>query len=239
MMALGALGIVYGAFLAMAQTDVKRLVACSSVSHLGYVVLGLFALNEAGLRGGVLQMVNHGLSTGLLFLLVGMIYERRHTRALDQYGGIATVMPLYAVFFVFAVLSSVALPGLNGFVGEYLILLGTFQASSAIAVVAVSGVVFGAVYLLMATRKMLFGPITNAANKGLRDLTARETGLMLPVVALCVWIGVAPNMFLDPMKGSLADLDKRLVRARGEAKSAQLEPRVQAPAGPFAQEEAR
>jgi NADH-quinone oxidoreductase subunit M len=239
MMALGTLGIVYGAFLAMAQTDVKRLVACSSVSHLGYVVLGLFALNEAGLRGGVLQMVNHGLSTGLLFLLVGMIYERRHTRALDQYGGIATVMPLYAVFFVFAVLSSVALPGLNGFVGEYLILLGTFQASSAIAVVAVSGVVFGAVYLLVATRKMLFGPITNAANKGLRDLTARETGLMLPVVALCVWIGVAPNMFLDPMKGSLADLDKRLLRARGEARSAQLEPRVQAPAGPFAQEEAR
>jgi NADH-quinone oxidoreductase subunit M len=239
MMALGALGIVYGAFLAMAQTDVKRLVACSSVSHLGYVVLGLFALNEAGLRGGILQMVNHGLSTGLLFLLVGMIYERRHTRALDQYGGIATVMPLYAVFFVFAVLSSVALPGLNGFVGEYLILLGTFQASSTIAVVAVSGVVFGAVYLLMATRKMLFGPITNAANKGLADLGAREVGLMLPIVALCVWIGVAPNMFMDPMKGSLADLDKRLVRARSEARSAQLELERQAPAGLVAQEEAR
>ena len=239
MMALGALGIVYGAFLAMAQTDVKRLVACSSVSHLGYVVLGLFALNEAGLRGGILQMVNHGLSTGLLFLLVGMIYERRHTRALDQYGGIATVMPLYAVFFVFAVLSSVALPGLNGFVGEYLILLGTFQASSTIAVVAVSGVVFGAVYLLMATRKMLFGPITNAANKGLADLGAREVGLMLPIVALCVWIGVAPNMFMDPMKGSLADLDQRLVRARSEAKSVQLEVERQAPVGLVAQEEAR
>ncbi len=239
MMALGALGIVYGAFLAMAQTDIKRLVACSSVSHLGYVVLGLFALNEAGLRGGVLQMVNHGLSTGLLFLLVGMIYERRHTRALDQYGGIATVMPLYAVFFVFAVLSSVALPGLNGFVGEYLILLGTFQASPTIAVVAVSGVVFGAVYLLMATRRMLFGPVTHAANKALPDLGAREVGLMLPVVALCVWIGVAPNMFLDPMRGSLADLDRRLVSARSEARSVQLELDRPAPAGLVAQEEAR
>ena len=136
-------------------------------------------------------------------------------------------------------LSSVALPGLNGFVGEYLILLGTFQASSAIAVVAVSGVVFGAVYLLMATRKMLFGPVTNAANKGLPDLGAREIGLMLPVVALCVWIGVAPNMFMDPMKGSLADLDQRLVRARSEAKSVQLELERRAPTGLVAQEEAR
>ena len=224
MMALGTLGIVYGAFLAMAQTDIKRLVACSSVSHLGYVVLGLFALTEAGVRGGVLQMVNHGLSTGLLFLLVGMIYERRHTRALDQYGGIASVMPLYAIFFVFAVLSSVALPGLNGFVGEYLILLGTFQASSTMAAIAVTGVIFGAVYLLVATRKMLFGPVTNAANKHLPDLNAREISLMLPVVVLCVWIGVQPNWFMDRMSGSLDDLQTRLTRARSEAKSAMAEP---------------
>ncbi len=214
MMALGALGIVYGAFLAMAQTDIKKLVACSSVSHLGYVVLGLFAMTAAGLRGGVLQMVNHGLSTGLLFLLIGMIYERRHTRALDQYGGIAKVLPVFALFFVIAVLSSVGLPGLNGFVGEYLVLLGTFERSPALAAIAVTGVVFGAVYLLMATRKMLFGPLVNSKNKTLMDLGAREIVLMLPIVALIVWMGVAPNTFLARSEGSLNALTQRLDRAR-------------------------
>ena len=214
MMALGVIGIVYGAFLAMAQTDVKRLIACSSVSHLGYVVLGLFALTEAGLRGSLLQMVNHGLSTGLLFLLIGMIYERRHTRALDQYGGIASVMPFFALFLVFAVLSSVGLPGLNGFVGEYLILLGTFEASPWIAAIAVTGVIFGAVYLLMATRKMLFGPVVHSENRALHDLNGREIALMLPVVVLCVWIGVQPNAFLDRADGSLRDVVSRVERAR-------------------------
>jgi NADH-quinone oxidoreductase subunit M len=209
-MAIGALGIVYGAFLAMAQTDIKRLVACSSVSHLGFVVMGLFALTTEGLRGSVLQMVNHGLSTGLLFLLVGMIYERRHTRDFDQYGGIASVMPVFALFFVFSMLSSVGLPSLNGFVGEYLILLGTFQASPLWAVVGVTGVIFGAVYLLMATRKLLFGPVTVEANRGLADLNLREVGLMLPLVALCVWIGLAPGSFLGKTAGSLDALVERL-----------------------------
>jgi len=222
MMALGVLGIVYGAFLAMAQTDVKRLIACSSVSHLGYVVLGLFALTEAGLRGSLLQMVNHGLSTGLLFLLIGMIYERRHTRALDQYGGIASVMPFFALFLVFAVLSSVGLPGLNGFVGEYLILLGTWQASPWLAAIAVTGVIFGAVYLLMATRKMLFGPVVHSENRALNDLNGREIGLMLPIVALCIWIGVQPNVFLDRADGSLQDVLSRLERARA-ARTASVE----------------
>jgi NADH-quinone oxidoreductase subunit M len=219
MMALGAIGIVYGALLAMAQTDIKRLIACSSVSHLGYVVLGLFAFTAAGLRGSMLQMVNHGLSTGLLFLLVGMIYERRHTRALDQFGGIASVMPLYALFFVVAVLSSVGLPGLNGFVGEYLILLGTFQASPALAAIAVTGVIFGAVYLLMATRKLLFGPLVLSANKRLTDIKAREIALMIPVVALVVWIGVSPNVFLARTQGSLDVVMNRL----NQAKTASLE----------------
>jgi NADH-quinone oxidoreductase subunit M len=214
MMALGALGIVYGAFLAMAQTDVKRLIACSSVSHLGYVVLGMFALTQAGLRGSLLQMINHGLSTGLLFLLIGMIYERRHTRALDQYGGIASVMPCFALFLVFAVLSSVGLPGLNGFVGEYLILLGTFQSAPWLAAIAVTGVIFGAVYLLMATRKMLFGPVVHSENRGLSDLNGREIALMLPIVALCIWIGVQPNAFLDRVDGSLRDVSARIDRAR-------------------------
>ena len=222
-MALGAIGILYGALLAMAQTDLKRLVACSSVSHLGYVVLGMFALTSAGLYGGVLQMVNHGLSTGLLFLLVGMVYERRHTRALDQFGGIATVMPLFAVFLMVTVLSSAGLPGLNGFVGEYLILLGAFQASPLWAVVGVSGVILGAVYLLMATRRVLWGPIVHEANRKLSDLNAREVVLMLPMVALVVWIGVAPNPFLHKGEASLDLVLRRVERARVQLAAAATE----------------
>jgi NADH-quinone oxidoreductase subunit M len=222
-MALGAVGIVYGAFLAMAQNDVKRLIACSSVSHLGYVVLGLFAMTQAGLRGGVLQMVNHGLSTGLLFLLIGMIYERRHTRMLDQYGGVAASMPIFAIFFVFAVLSSVGLPGLNGFVGEYMILLGTFEASPFWAVIAVTGVIFGAVYLLSATRRMLFGPLAREENRALKDLGGREVALMLPIVALCVWIGVQPNAFISRTAGTLDALEARIQSERGVVRSASAE----------------
>jgi NADH-quinone oxidoreductase subunit M len=213
-MALGALGIVYGAFLAMAQTDLKRLVACSSVSHLGYVVLGLFALTEAGLAGGMLQMVNHGLSTGLLFLLVGMIYERRHTRALDQFGGIAARMPVFGLFFVVTVLSSAGLPGLNGFVGEYLILLGAFEARPVWSVLGVSGVIFGAVYLLVATRRVLFGPVVHAENEGLRDLDLREVGLLVPLVALVVWIGVAPGAFLSKAEPAVTGIVRTVERTR-------------------------
>jgi NADH-quinone oxidoreductase subunit M len=216
-MALGAIGIVYGAFLAMAQTDIKRLVACSSVSHLGFVALGMFALTQAGLRGSLLQMVNHGLSTGLLFLLVGMIYERRHTREFDQYGGIASVMPIFAFFFTFTVLASVGLPGLNGFVGEYLILLGTFQASPFWAVIGVTGVIFGAVYLLMATRKLLYGPVTVKANQNLRDLDGREIGLMLPLIVLCLWIGVQPNAFLEKTDASMNRLYQGLEDVRAQS----------------------
>jgi NADH-quinone oxidoreductase subunit M len=226
MMGLGAAGIVYGALLAMAQTDVKRLVACSSVSHLGYVVLGLFAMTQAGFRGGVLQMVNHGLSTGLLFLLVGMIYERCHTRALDRFGGLAAVMPVFALLFVVAVLSSVGLPGLNGFVGEYLILLGAFESRPWIAAVAVLGVIFGAVYLLTATRKLLFGPVHREENRGLPDLTAREVLLSLPVVALIVWIGVAPEPFLARTSGSVDALLHRIGAARIAARAEAVAPAV-------------
>ena len=222
MMGLGAIGIVYGAFLAMAQTDIKRLVACSSVSHLGYVVLGLFALTHVGLAGGLIQMVNHGLSTGLLFLLVGMIYERRHTRQLDQYGGIASVMPIYAIFWTIAVLSSVGLPGLNGFVGEYLILLGSYQAMPFWAVIGVTGVVFGAIYLLMATRKMLYGPVVHEANRKLTDLNPREIGLMIPVVVLIVWIGVKPDYFMGRTEASVAAIVERIDQAREGMKVAEL-----------------
>ncbi len=211
---LGAAGIVYGAFLAMAQTDVKRLIACSSVSHLGFVVLGLFALTPAGLRGSVLQMVNHGLSTGLLFLLVGTIYERRHTRAIEQYGGLATPMPIFAFFFVLAMLSSVGLPGLNGFVGEWLILLGAWQASPIVTVFAVTGVVLGAVYLLSVTRRLLFGPIVHEENRRLPDLSLREAGSMAPLLLLCGWIGLAPNSFLDKSARSIDLVLQRVDEAR-------------------------
>jgi len=213
-MVLGAVGIVYGAFLAMAQTDVKRLVACSSVSHLGYVVLGMFALTTAGLRGSVLQMVNHGLSTGLLFLLIGMIYERRHSRELDAYGGIAKVMPTFAFFFVFSVLSSVGLPGLNGFVGEWMILLGSFEASPTLAAIAVTGVIFGAVYLLRATRLMLFGPVTHEENERLPDLDAREVGLLAPLCLLCVVMGVMPGPFVERTAPALDRVEARIQSAR-------------------------
>jgi NADH-quinone oxidoreductase subunit M len=215
-MILGALGIIYGAFLAMAQTDVKRLIACSSVSHLGFVVLGMFALTGAGLRGSVLQMVNHGLSTGLLFLLIGMIYERRHSRELADYGGIAKVMPLFAFFFVFSVLSSVGLPGLNGFVGEWLILLGAFEASPVLTAVSVTGVIFGAVYLLRATRLMLFGEITHTENKTLSDLTPRELGVLTPICLLCLVIGVMPGPFIQRTEASLAVIEQRLDAARDQ-----------------------
>src|SRR5262245_28846164 len=208
-LAAGGIGIVYGALLAMAQQDLKRLIACSSVSHLGFVVLGLFALTGPALRGAVLQMVNHGLSTGLLFLLVGMIYERTHTRALERYGGIARVMPLFALFLVFTVLSSAGLPGLNGFVGEYLILAGTFAVSPQWAAVGVTGVVLGAVYLLVATRRVLFGPVTHPENERLPDLGAREVALMLPLCALVVWIGVQPNAFLAKCAPALDDIVER------------------------------
>ena len=213
-LALGAAGIVYGALLATAQTDLKRLIACSSVSHLGFVVLGLFALSGTALRGAVLQMVNHGISTGMLFLLVGMIYERTHTRRLDRYGGIATVMPVFALFFVFTVLSSAGLPGLNGFVGEYLILAGTFAASPFWAAVGVTGVVLGAIYLLTATRRVLFGPLIHEENQALADLSPREIGVMVPLVALVLWIGVQPSAFMDKTSGALERIDARIERAR-------------------------
>jgi len=230
---LGAAGIVYGALLAMAQTDLKRLIACSSVSHLGFVVLGLFALTGPALRGALLQMVNHGISTGLLFLLVGMIYERTHTRELARYGGIATVMPVFALFFVFTVLSSAGLPGLNGFVGEYLILAGTFAASPLWAALGVTGVVLGAVYLLMATRRVLFGPLVHAENRGLSDLGAREIGLMLPLVALALWIGVQPNALLDK---SAPTLERILVRVEESRYAARLETPLVTPEATAAEE---
>jgi NADH-quinone oxidoreductase subunit M len=200
---LSLIGIIYGAWVAMVQTDVKRLVAFSSVSHLGFVMLGMFALTVIGLEGSILQMINHGLSTGALFLIVGMIYERRHTRLIEDFGGLSKVMPLFAAFFMIFTLSSIGLPGLNGFVGEFLILLGTFEVHPWYAVFGATGVVFAAVYMLWMFQRVMFGQVTNPKNLLLKDLNAREVIVLLPIVVFVVWIGVYPNTFLRPMEPSV------------------------------------
>lgn len=200
---LALIGILYGAWVAMVQVDVKRLVAFSSVSHLGFVMLGMFAMTVEALEGSVIQMINHGLSTGALFLIVGMIYERRHTRLIEDFGGISKVMPLYAVFFMIFTLSSIGLPGLNGFVGEFLILLGTFKVAKWYAIIAASGVIFAAVYMLWMYQRVMFGEVTNPKNLGLKDLCPREVTVLVPLVVFCVWIGVYPTTFLKPMEPSV------------------------------------
>ncbi len=196
---LAVIGIIYGALVAMVQKDVKKLVAYSSVSHLGFVVLGLFALNSIGVQGAIIQMINHGLSTGALFLIVGMIYERRHTRMIKDFGGLSGIMPVFAVFFMIATLSSIGLPGLNGFVGEFLILLGAFNSEALdsiwFAVLGTTGVILAAVYMLWMFQRVMFGPVKHEENKSLKDLNAREIGLLVPVMIFIVWIGIRPTHF--------------------------------------------
>lgn len=210
---LALIGIIYGAWVAMVQKDVKRLVAFSSVSHLGFVMLGMFAFTIQGVEGSLLQMINHGLSTGALFLVVGMIYERRHTRLIAEYGGMAKVMPTYATFFMIFTLSSIGLPGLNGFVGEFLVLLGTFLVNKPFAVVAATGVIFAAVYMLWMYQRVFFGQVTNPKNLGLADLNLREVAVLLPLVVCIGWIGVYPKPFLQRMEPSVAHLLEK-VRAK-------------------------
>lgn len=203
---LAIIGIIYGALVSIVQRDIKSLVAFSSVSHLGFVMLGLFALNAQGVSGGILQMVNHGLSTGALFLLVGMLYERRHTRLIADFGGIAKVMPTYAAFMLIVMFSSVGLPGLNGFVGEFLILVGAFRANMGYAAFAATGVVLSAIYLLWMYQRVMTGPITNDANRTLKDISAREIILLVALVVFIIWIGVYPRTFLDPIQASVGQL---------------------------------
>ena len=193
---LALIGIIYGALVALAQEDVKSLVAYSSVAHMGFIVLGIFALTPQAVSGAVLQMVNHGLSTGALFLLVGMLYERRHTRLLSEYGGIWAKVPIFGSFFIITALSSAGLPGMNGFIGEFTILLGTFRVNIAYAAIATFGIVLAAWYLLVAVRRALFGPL-NPANAGLTDMTPREMVVMLPLVVLFFVIGLFPNLFFE------------------------------------------
>jgi NADH-quinone oxidoreductase subunit M len=200
---LSVVGIVYGALVAWVQSDLKKLVAYSSVSHMGFIVLGLFALDAQGVSGAVLQMVNHGVSTGALFILVGMVYERRHVRDLAAFGGIAKVMPAFAAFFALATLSSVGLPGLNGFVGEFLILLGAFQWNPRVAAVAATGVILSATYMLWMFQRVNYGPVTNEKNRSFAEIGPRETMALAPIVIVAVLMGVLPNLFLRPMGPSV------------------------------------
>jgi NADH-quinone oxidoreductase subunit M len=198
---LAVVGILYGAMVSYAQRDVKKLVAYSSVSHLGFVMLGLFAINPQGIQGGILQMVNHGLSTGALFLIVGMIYERRHTREMDAFGGLWRVMPVYAVLTLIVTLSSMGLPGLNGFVGEFTILLGAFGSralnSPWFAGLAATGVILAAVYMLYMFQKMFLGPLDKEENRALLDLNWREVVTLAPLLVFIFWIGLYPAPFFN------------------------------------------
>jgi len=194
---LSIIGIIYGALVSLVQKDMKKLVAYSSVSHLGFVMLGMFALNPMGLKGSVLQMINHGISTGALFLLVGIVYERRHTRLISEYGGLAKQMPMYATLFLIAALSSMGLPALNGFIGEFTILLGAANRSIVWASFAAVGIVLGAAYLLWLYQRVFWGPLDNPANKTLLDVNKRELGLLLALVVIMVWMGIKPGVFFD------------------------------------------
>ena len=196
---LALIGIVYGALVAMVQPDIKKLVAYSSVSHLGFVILGMFVFNQEGLHGASIQMVNHGLSTGALFLLVGMLYERRHTRMITEFGGIAKQMPIYFFMFLIVLLSSIGLPLLNGFVGEYLMLLGAYQANLWFAIVGTSGIIWGAVYMLWMFQRVMFGPLDKQENKELKDLDKREIAILVPIILAMFWIGIYSNPFLRRM----------------------------------------
>jgi NADH-quinone oxidoreductase subunit M len=237
MITLAVIGIIYGALVAMVQPDVKRLVAYSSVSHMGFVVLGLFSFTELGMQGALYQMLNHGVSTGALFLFVGFIYERRHTRQISDFGGLSTPMPWFSTLFVIASLSSIGLPFLNGFVGEFLILIGTWTSLAIqypwvwiATMLAGTGVIWAAVYMLWMLQRVVFGKVTNPENAKLHDLNARELGLLIPLLVLMLFMGVYPRVFLDRSQASVEQVRVRLAesRAGGTVADAAIEEKTQA-----------
>ncbi len=232
--ALSVVGIVYGALTAMMQPDMKKLVAYSSVSHLGFVMLGVFALNQQGVEGGILQMINHGLSTGALFLIVGLVYERRHTRMIKDFGGLSKQMPVYAALFMIITLSSIGLPGLNGFIGEFTILIGAFKAlwmqdvvvnqalSTLMVLLATSGIVLGAAYMLWLYQRVMFGKLENPENMKLKDLNLREVMTLVPIVIVCFWIGLYPKPFLKFMDAAVMNTVMLANPAAAEAEMEQI-----------------
>jgi NADH-quinone oxidoreductase subunit M len=222
---LAIIGIIYGALVAMVQPDIKKLVAYSSVSHMGLVVLGIFAFTTQGLQGSTIQMLNHGLSTGALFLLVGMIYERRHTRLISDFGGLAHANPVFASVFLIVTLSSIGLPGLNGFVGEVLILVGTFASNRIYASLAALSMVLGAVYMLWMYQRVFLGKVTNPANASVTDIGTRERLLLLPILVMMLWMGVYSAPFLTRMEPSLRLVQERIEGARRPGKIYQVEQR--------------
>ncbi|HEU4408286.1 MAG TPA: NADH-quinone oxidoreductase subunit M [Polyangiaceae bacterium] len=230
-------GIIYGALCAWKQDDVKRLVAYSSVAHMGYVMLGLFGGTPSGVSGALLQSLNHGVSTGALFLLVGVIYDRRHTRRIDEFGGLAKVMPAYATLWLIVTFASVGVPGTNGFVGEFMVIMGTYVSprlgvfGGIDAVLAAFGVILGAVYMLSVTQKMFFGPLSNPRNRRLADLNAREAIALAPLVVLIFAIGFFPSTFLEPMNESVAAFTGRYLKGFNDGKDHGNAPASLAPAG--------
>lgn len=226
-MGLAVVGIIYGAVVAAMQTDMKRLIAYSSVSHMGFVMLGLFALNAEGYTGSVLQQINHGISTGALFLLFGMLYERRHTRKISEFGGLKKQMPIYAALFLIVMLSSVGLPGTNGFVGEFLCLLGAFKTNYAggfgtslwFVVLGASGVILAAVYLLWMFQRAFYGPVEKEENKVLKDLKPFEIAIMAPLIVLIFWFGLYPSTFTEKMEASIENAVRQSALPMGERPS--------------------
>jgi NADH-quinone oxidoreductase subunit M len=223
---LAIIGIIYGALVAMVQPDVKRLVAYSSVAHMGFVVMGMFSFTEAGMQGALFTMLSHGVTTGALFLLVGFIYERRHTREITQFGGLANVMPVYATIFVITTMASIGLPFLSGFVGEFLTMLGMFQSHALLAANGVNwnyiaamfagtGVIFAAVYLLWMVQRVFFGKVDNDKNRALADLSWREIGLMVPLLILMVYMGVFPKPFINRADASIKQINERVMKQAG------------------------
>ena len=207
---LSIVGIIYGALVCMMQKDMKKLIAYSSVSHLGFCTLGIFVLTPHGLAGSVIQQINHGISTGALFLIVGVLYERRHTRLISEFGGLSTPMPNFAAVYLIVSLSSLGMPLLNGFIGEFTILRGTFEVNKTWAAWASLGVILGAAYLLWLYQRVMFGPVTNAANEHLPDLTPREYATLLPLVALALWIGIYPKPLFVYLEQPVKEIVERV-----------------------------
>jgi len=224
---LAVVGIIYGALLALAQQDIKKLVAYSSVSHLGFVMAGIFAMNQQGIDGGILQMINHGISTGALFLIVGMMYERRHTRRIEDFGGLARVMPVFAASVMVVVFSSIGLPGTNGFIGEILILIGVFKANKLAAVLAASGIILAAVYMLWMYQRVIFGRITHPANERLKDLNRREIVTLVSIILLILWIGIYPKPFLRLTSAGTSHLVATVQKKHAQTQADRVAVRVQ------------